>query len=165
MLCRRALLCFVGILAGCSSGTGAVESSAGLPVVAGCFVTGTSTVSVSLELAQAPQERRKGLMGRESLAASSGMLFQYQKPQRPDHGFWMYQTFIPLDIAYLDDNGVIGNIRQMEPCESSSGSNCPSYPAGVEFVTAVEMNTGFFAANGISEGDRLSLGKANCPEY
>lgn len=163
---RRALLCFlVGILAGCSSGNGAVEPSAGLPVVAGCFVTGSSTVTVSLELAQTPQERRKGLMGRDSLAASSGMLFQYQKQRRPNHSFWMYQTFIPLDIAYLDDNGVIRNIRQMEPCESSSGANCPSYPAGVEFVTAVEMNTGFFSANSISVGDRLSLGKANCPEH
>ncbi|MGO1461067.1 MAG: DUF192 domain-containing protein [Marinobacter sp.] len=157
-----ALLCFVGMLASCSSGSGAVEPSAGLPVIAGCFVTDASTINISLELAQAPHERRKGLMGREFLAATSGMLFQYQKQQRPSHGFWMYQTFIPLDIAYLDGNGVIGNIRQMAPCESSSGANCPSYPAGVEFITAVEMNTGFFEANGISVGDRLNLGKTNC---
>lgn len=101
-------------------------------------------------------------MGREFLAVTSGMLFQYQEQQRPSHSFWMYQTLIPLDIAYLDDNGVIGNIRQMAPCESSSGANCPSYPAGVEFITAVEMNTGFFEANGISVGDRLNLGSANC---
>lgn len=101
-------------------------------------------------------------MGRESLAANSGMLFQYQEQQRPDHGFWMYQTLIPLDIAYLDANGVIGNTQQMEPCESASGTRCPNYPAGVEFVTAVEMNIGFFEANNISAGDRLKLGKENC---
>lgn len=156
-----ALLCSAVMLAGCS-GSGAVEPSANLPVAAGCFVTGSSTVSVSLELAQAPQDRRKGLMGRESLAPSSGMLFQYQEQQSPDHGFWMYQTLIPLDIAYLDENGVIGNIRHMEPCDSSNGARCPSYPAEVEFVSAAEMNLGFFEANGIGIGDRLKLGKQSC---
>lgn len=162
MRVHSALLCCAGMLAGCSSGSGAVEPSAGLPVIAACFITSSSTVNVSLELAQAPQERRKGLMGRESLAASSGMLFQYQEQQSPDHGFWMYQTLIPLDIAYLDENGVIGSIRQMEPCVSTSGARCPSYPAGVEFVSAVEMNVGFFESNGISSGDRLKLGEQNC---
>ncbi|SOB75376.1 hypothetical protein SAMN04488490_0960 [Marinobacter sp. LV10R510-11A] len=162
MSVRCAPLCFSAMLVGCSSGSGAVEPSAGLPVVAGCFVTGASTVNVSLELAQAPQERRKGLMGRESLAASSGMLFQYQEQQGSDHGFWMYQTLIPLDIAYLDENGVIGSIQQMEPCVSTSGARCPSYPAGVEFVSAVEMNVGFFEANEIRTGHSLKLGKQNC---
>lgn len=157
-----ALLGFAAILAGCSSGSRAVESSAGLPVVAGCFLTHSGAVDVSLELAKAPQERRKGLMGRESLGASSGMLFQYQKQQSPDHGFWMYQTLIPLDIAYLNEKGVIGSIQQMKPCESSNGARCPSYPAGVEFISAVEMSLGFFEANGISSGDRFKLGEQNC---
>lgn len=157
-----ALLFGMAVLAGCSSGTRTVEPSTGLPVLAGCFITSIHAVNVRLELAQAPQERRKGLMGRESLAANSGMLFQYQEPQRPNHGFWMHQTLIPLDIAFLDDQGIIGNTRQMEPCESSSGAKCPNYPAGVEFITAVEMNAGFFEANGISAGDRLKLGKENC---
>lgn len=157
-----ALLCSTAILAGCSSGSGAVEPSEGLPVVAGCFVAGSDSTNVSLELAQAPKEREHGLMGRTSLAASSGMLFQYQEHQSSAHGFWMYQTLIPLDIAYLDENGVIRNIQQMEPCASPSGARCPSYPAEVEFISAVEMNLGFFESNGISTGDRLKLGKKNC---
>ncbi|WP_417514442.1 DUF192 domain-containing protein [Marinobacter sp.] len=158
----NALLCSIAILAGCSGGSGAAETSTGLPVVAACFVTGTSTIDVSLELARSPQERRKGLMGRESLAANSGMLFQYQEPQSPDHGFWMFQTLIPLDIAYLGVNGEIGSIRQMKPCASTNGARCPSYPAGVEFISAVEMNVGFFEANGITPGDRLILGEQSC---
>lgn len=164
MQTRYALLCSAALLAGCSSGSGAVEPSAGLPIVDGCFVSATGTVSVDLELAQAPQERRNGLMGRESLAANSGMLFRYQKQQRPDHSFWMYQTLIPLDIAYLNEKGVIGNIQQMEPCASSNGTKCPSYPADVEFVSAVEMNAGFFESNGISSGDRFRLGEQNCKD-
>jgi len=156
-----ALLCFATLLTGCSSGSGA-EPSAGLPVAEGCFVTDTGTVSVSLELATRQPERSKGLMGRESLAASSGMLFKYQQQQTAEHGFWMYQTLIPLDIAYLDENGAIGNILQMEPCASSNGMRCPSYPAGVKFTSAVEMNAGFFEANKIGPGDHLKLGKENC---
>ncbi|WP_144822421.1 DUF192 domain-containing protein [Marinobacter piscensis] len=157
-------LYFSALLAGCTAGSGAAETASGLPVVAGCFVTDSDAVNVSLELAQTPQERRKGLMGRDSLARDSGMLFQYQQLQSPNHGFWMYQTLIPLDIAYLDESGVIGNIRHMKPCASSSGADCPSYPAGVEFIIAVEMNAGFFAANGIESGDRLTLGEQNCIE-
>lgn len=162
MRVRCALFYVTAMLAGCSSGSGAIEPSAGLPVAVGCFVTGSNTINVSLELAQSPQERRKGLMGREALAATSGMLFRYQEQQSPNHGFWMYQTLIPLDIAYLNENGVIGNIQQMEPCASSSGTRCPSYPAEVAFVSAVEMNAGFFESNGIRSGDRLKLGEQNC---
>ena len=162
MRAHCALLCLSALLAGCSAGTGAEEPATGLPVVAGCFVTASGTVNVSLELAQAPKERQKGLMGREFLEANSGMLFQYQERQRPDHGFWMYQTLIPLDIAYLDANGVIGNIRQMTPCASPNGAKCPTYPSGVEFLSAVEMDLGFFEAHGIAIGDRLTLGEQNC---
>ncbi|MFT7337820.1 MAG: uncharacterized membrane protein (UPF0127 family) [Marinobacter maritimus] len=162
MRANCALLCLSAMLAGCSAGTGAEEQATGLPVAAGCFVTGSRAVNVNLELAKAPRERQKGLMGREFLAANSGMLFQYQERQGPDHGFWMFQTLIPLDIAYLDRNGVIGNIRNMPPCASSNGARCPSYPAGVEFVSAVEMNAGFFKAHGIAAGDRLELSANNC---
>ncbi|MDS1310708.1 MULTISPECIES: DUF192 domain-containing protein [Marinobacter] len=158
---RYTLLCFVATLAGCS-GSAAVEPSVGLPVIEGCFVTASNAVSVSLELARAPRDRQKGLMGRKSMATSSGMLFEYQEQQSPDHGFWMFQTLIPLDIAYLNNQGVIGNIKQMEPCDSSSGARCPSYPAEVAFISAVEMNAGFFEANDIGVGDRLKLGEQNC---
>ncbi|MCK0164142.1 DUF192 domain-containing protein [Marinobacter sp. S6332] len=154
-------LSLAAMLAGCS-GSGAVEPSVSLPVHAACFVTDSNTVRVQLEVADTAQERRKGLMGRESLAADAGMLFQYKKVRGPDYSFWMYQTLIPLDIAYLDEQGIIGNIRQMEPCESTNGARCPSYPAEIEFVSAVEMNMGFFEASGIGVGDRLKLGEINC---
>ncbi|MDO6824417.1 DUF192 domain-containing protein [Marinobacter sp. 1_MG-2023] len=158
---RCTLLFLALVLAGCSASTDA-EPTADLPVLKGCFVTDTRTINVSLELVATPQERRKGLMGRESLGASSGMLFEYQQSQSPDHGFWMYQTLIPLDIAYLDEKGSIGSIRQMVPCTSRDGSRCPSYPSGVAFISAVEMNAGFFEANGIGLGDTLKLEKQDC---
>jgi hypothetical protein len=152
----------VSALYGCSSGLASPQE--GLPVIAACFVSEADSVPVTLEVASTADQRRKGLMGRASLAPDKGMLFRYQEPRGADHGFWMYKTLIPLDIAYLNGEGVIASIRHMVPCASASGAGCPSYPAGVAFIDAVEMNAGFFRQHQIRQGDRLHLGAENCPE-
>lgn len=149
------------LIYGCSSGIASPQE--GLPLIDACFETAHGPVEVELEVASTPEQRRKGLMGRTSLAPDAGMLFEYQEPREASHGFWMYQTLIPLDIAYLNPDGVIGSIREMVPCASASGSGCPTYPAGVPFIQAVEMNAGFFREHGIRPGDRLYRGKDNCP--
>jgi uncharacterized membrane protein (UPF0127 family) len=146
---------------GCSSGIAAPQE--GLPVIEACFVSGVGIVAVELEVASTAKQRQKGLMGRTSLGSNEGMLFKYNEPREASHGFWMYKTLIPLDIAYLNEAGVIGNIRQMVPCASASGAGCPTYPAGVPFIQAVEMNAGFFQEHGIGRGDRLYVGTDNCP--
>ncbi|HET8801319.1 MAG TPA: DUF192 domain-containing protein [Marinobacter sp.] len=148
-------------LYGCSSGRAAPQE--GLPAINGCFVSEAGAVPVELERARTPEQRRKGLMGRTLLAKDTGMLFEYSEARDAGHGFWMYQTLIPLDIAYLNQDGVIGSIRHMVPCTSPTGSGCPTYPAGVAFINAVEMNAGFFREHRISAGDRLYLGAENCP--
>ncbi len=134
-----------------------------LPVTPACFVSEHRSIPVQLELALSPAQRRYGLMERESLEANSGMLFVYREFRSPEHGFWMYNTRIPLDIAYLDDTGRIVSIRTMEPCLSARGSRCPTYPAGKRFIQAVEMNAGFFARNGLGVGDQLVTAEAGCP--
>ena len=156
------VLAVSSLIYGCSSGIAAPHE--GLPVVEGCFVSAANTVPVKLEVASSPEQRQKGLMGRTSLAPDAGMLFEYSEPREASHGFWMYKTLIPLDIAYLNQDGVIGSIRQMVPCASASGARCPTYPAGVPFSQAVEMNAGFFREHGIGRGDRLYVGTDNCPE-
>lgn len=146
---------------GCSPGVAAPQE--GLPLIDACYVSEASSVPVQLEVASTAEQRRKGLMGRTSLAPDAGMLFEFRKPRDAGHGFWMYNTLIPLDIAYLNRDGVIGSIRQMVPCGSASGSGCPSYPAGVPFIKAVEMNAGFFRKHQLRQGDRLNLRTENCP--
>jgi len=126
-----------------------------LPTVAACFVTAEAHHPVTLAVAETNSERRKGLMWRTSLAPSSGMLFSYPAERSPDSGFWMYNTRIPLDIAFLDQDGEIVNIRHMLPCASSRQQDCPTYPAGKFFWHAVEMNAGYLKERGIQAGDRL----------
>ncbi|GGC71551.1 DUF192 domain-containing protein [Marinobacter halophilus] len=139
-------------------GCGATDASeqAILPVFEACFVTANDdNYSVVLEVASEDRERQRGLMGRTELGDDTGMLFTYRGERSARHGFWMFQTLIPLDIAYLDDNGVIVSIRTMAPCPSPRGRDCPNYPSGQPFWNAVEMNAGYFEAQGISVGDRL----------
>ncbi|MAX32630.1 MAG: hypothetical protein CME72_06140 [Halomonadaceae bacterium] len=112
---------------------------------------------LEVELAESPQQRANGLMGRERLGEEAGMLFVYQRPQSPDSGFWMYRTLIPLDIAFIDRNGRIAAIQQMTPCGSDVSADCRAYRAGVAYIAALEVNAGYFAKRGIEVGDCVSL--------
>jgi len=127
-----------------------------LAAIAACFVTEDSQHPVTLEVARTPSERRTGLMWRAELPANSGMLFSYPQERSPDSGFWMHNTLIPLDIAFLNSEGVIVSIEQMEPCASRRQRDCPTYPAGRFFWHAVEMNAGYLSARNIKTGDRLA---------
>lgn len=69
-----------------------------------------SNHTFTVEIADSPAEREKGLMFRENLCDSCGMLFIYSKPQTVS--FWMKNTFIPLDILYFDAEF---NLRQILP--------------------------------------------------
>lgn len=110
-------------------------------------------LTLTVEVARTTAQRRQGLMNRDELAADAGMLFLYDTPRQPDFGFWMYQTRIPLDIAYIGDDGRIRSILTMEPCQDQG--NCPVYPAGVEFSAALEVNQGYFQRHSIKVGDQV----------
>ncbi len=156
----RTLVPLTGLLfSGCLA---ALPDNASLPVEQACLISGGETHPITLEVARSSDERSRGLMERETLAPDAGMLFVYSSQRRADHGFWMYRTLIPLDIAYMDRNGIIRAIRQMPPCPSEQGRDCPSYPAGVPFYLALEMNQGYFESRGVKVGDRLSLEPSDC---
>jgi uncharacterized membrane protein (UPF0127 family) len=105
-----------------------------------------------VEVADAPDEQRRGLMGVEHLPADEGMAFVFDEPT--DTTFWMKDTLIPLSIAFVDAGGVIVGVREMQPCEADP---CPSYGVDRPFLLAVEANRGWFADHGIGPGDRASL--------
>ena len=112
---------------------------------------------LDVEVARTPAQRQRGLMGRESLPADHGMLFMYPREQSGRNGFWMFQTLIPLDIAFINSEGTIVAIRTMQPCGSPSPSDCRSYMPDTPYAAALEVNAGYFAKRGIREGDCVAL--------
>ncbi|MGH7680222.1 MAG: DUF192 domain-containing protein [Gemmatimonadaceae bacterium] len=121
-----------------------------------------TTTTLRVELAQTPEQRTMGLMERESLPDSAGMLFLYDRDQPDSAGFWMFRTRIPLDIAFIDSAGRIVAIRQMAPCPATIISGCPSYEPGAPYRAALEVNAGVLSRHGIGPGARVELpGKRN----
>ena len=72
--------------------------------------------NIDAQLAQTPEQREIGLMFRASMPANEGMLFAFERPAQ--QCFWMKNTLIPLDIAFLDDSGAIVNIEQHEAADA-----------------------------------------------
>ncbi len=106
-------------------------------------------VQITVEIADTQQLRQLGLMNRDSLPENHGMLFVY--PDEQIRSFWMRNTRIPLDIAFIDRNLTIVNIEQMEPqTDENTFSVSP-----VQY--ALEMDLGWFEANGVGVGDRLEF--------
>ena len=130
---------------------GAGQARAGLDHVTLTF----AEHQLSVEVARQPQERARGLMGRETLAPDAGMLFVYARQQPPTSSFWMYRTLIPLDIAFLGADGEIRAIRRMLPCRTASHEDCPRYAAGAPFRAALEVNAGFFERHRVAVGDHI----------
>jgi uncharacterized membrane protein (UPF0127 family) len=106
-------------------------------------------VAVSAEIADNEELRARGLMHRDSLVEDHGMLFVYGTAQV--RSFWMRNTRIPLDIAFIDANGVIINIEHMEP---QSDQN---YFSQGPMMYALEMSQGWFEANDVKPGARLEF--------
>ncbi|TVR66102.1 MAG: DUF192 domain-containing protein [Gemmatimonadales bacterium] len=110
-----------------------------------------------VEIADTERRQIRGLSGRDRLDEGTGMLFLFQEPRAADEGFWMYRTRIPLDIAFLDEDGVIQRVLGMEPCFEARAEDCPTYAPGLPYRAALETNRGWFAARGIGEGGRVVL--------
>ena len=119
--------------------------------------SGGDSFQLSVEIAETPNQRQIGLMERRQMPEDEGMIFLHYEESDASAGFWMFRTRIPLDIAYLDRDGTIVSIREMEPCSSQYITGCPTYAAGAPFWGALEVNAGYFASRGIGVGDRVTL--------
>jgi uncharacterized membrane protein (UPF0127 family) len=95
-----------------------------------------------------PEQMTKGLMFREKLGRNDGMLFVYADPGY--HSMWMRNTLIPLSVAFVDGEGRILNIVDMEP------QTLDSHSAAGPARYAIETNRGWFAARKIKAGDKVT---------
>jgi len=93
-----------------------------------------------------------GLMFRESLDVDKGMLFIFEEVGQ--HSFHMKNTRIPLDIAFVREDGIVESIKKLTPF-----SNLPVYSDG-QVLFAIEANRGWFAENNVEVGDEIVLGEA-----
>lgn len=143
---RATLAATVALLvAGCGGGGGEERTRV---VLEGSGKTTTITVDV----ADSPDERGEGLMGREELPEDSGMVFLFQ--EAVSSPFVMRDTLIPLSIAFADAEGRIVTILDMEPCREEP---CPTYASDAPFTAALEVNQGAFERWNVSVGDRLRV--------
>ncbi len=99
---------------------------------------------IEAELADTPAARQTGLMYRTFMPTNTGMLFVF--PEKAIHCFWMRNTKLPLTIAFIDDDGKIVNLSDMEP--ETQNNHCPRGP--VRF--ALEMNQKWFTQRALGPG-------------
>lgn len=117
------------------------------------------SIDIVAEVADEASERQQGLMCRAVVPYGTGMLFVFEQERALN--FWMFNTYEPLDILYLDsDRGVVNALR-MEPCPRPEGSDdgawrssCTSaasgYGSNVEARYALELPAGWLESNGWS---------------
>lgn len=100
----------------------------------------------NVEIARTASERGVGLMYRRNLAPRAGMLFLYKRPQVIT--MWMKNTFIPLDMIFIDEEGRIGSIAERTVPHSLATISSESRAQAV-----LEVNAGTAARLGIRPGD------------
>ena len=103
---------------------------------------------IRAEVASTEAQREQGLMFRRELPKNNGMLFVFDRPARSC--MWMKNTALPLSVAFIDANGTILNIENMEPF--TLDSHCSK--GWIRY--ALEMNKNWFAKNGIKAGSKIS---------
>lgn len=106
------------------------------------------TAAFSVEIADDAEERARGLMFRERLAASAGMLFVYETAQPV--AFWMKNTLIPLDMIFLDASGVVTKVH-----ENAVPHDETSIPGEGDVLAVLEINGGLARRIGIAPGAEL----------
>ena len=135
--------------------TGLLAAIAGLVLAGGVAAQSAMPVveltagfhRIEAEVAATTENRMVGLMNRRSMPAQRGMVFAFT--QENTHCMWMRNTYVPLSVAFIDADGVIINIEDMQP--QTETSHCSKKPARY----ALEMNQGWFAQRGIKPGVRL----------
>ena len=108
---------------------------------------GVGMYRIQAEVAATPETRQTGLMNRTQMGKTRGMVFVFDTVRQ--HCMWMKNTLLPLSVAFLDEQGRILNIEDMQP--QTEDSHCAVRPARY----ALEMNLGWFESRGVRAGDTV----------
>ena len=107
----------------------------------------TVNLPLNIEVPNTPTKFKLGLMFRESLEEDSGMLFIFEEVEQ--RFFHMKDTKIPLDIAYIKEDGTIESIKELNPY------NLLPVPSEGDVLYALEVNRGWFAEHEVKVGDKV----------
>lgn len=112
---------------------------------------GARALSFDVLVADTPVARARGLQGVAEVPDGVGMLFVFEDPPGPGGrpGFWMLDTLVPLDIAFVADDVVVG-VATMVPCTARP---CPTTHPGVAYDIALETAAGVLIDAGVTVGD------------
>ena len=110
-------------------------------------IFGADTVLV--EVASTSDERAEGLMYRDEVPDGTGMLFVF--PDVSVRSFWMANTYVPLDLAFLDASFNVVDIIQMQPLVTES------YTGRAPAMYGLEVRQGWLAEHGIAVGARAEV--------
>jgi len=107
-------------------------------------------VPLRVRISQTPREKERGLMFTEQLPADEGMLFVFEYEHRPS--FWMKNTPIDLDLAFIDGRGRIVEIGRMQALDEET-----IHRSRLPALYALEVNAGWFREHGIAVGDKVEF--------
>jgi uncharacterized membrane protein (UPF0127 family) len=112
---------------------------------------------VIADIALTGEQKTKGLDVKNNLAENQGMLFVFQQPYR--YGFWMIGMKFPIDIIWLDSNGVVTHIEhRLKPCPpASSNLACPVYFPEKDSLYVLETVSGFSMKHNVRLGSHVGF--------
>lgn len=110
--------------------------------------SGQEIITIDIEKAETAEEQEIGLMYRREMQENQGMLFIGK--QEEEKGFWMKNTYIALDIIYVNAEKEIVSIGKYAKPQSTE-----SIPSGAPAQYVVEVVAGFCDKHGIGKGDRI----------
>jgi uncharacterized membrane protein (UPF0127 family) len=128
-----------------------------LPTKRISLVTGGVATSITVEVANDEGERSRGLMCRSEVPIGTGMLFEFGG--RTTGGFWMFNTYVPLDIIYFDRNGAVAGSASMLPCPLEDGESESAWrDRCLEESLAYESDSGYAQALELPADWLLAMG-------
>jgi hypothetical protein len=113
---------------------------------------GTEITKIDIEIADDDYQRERGLMYRKQMQLQQGMLFIFEEEEI--RSFWMKNTYLPLDILYVNEAREVVRIHENTPTQNEN-----PIPSGYPAKYVVEVNAGFCAVYGIKTGDKINFNR------
>lgn len=115
-----------------------------------------ATHHLTVEVAERWPEIEVGLMFRDGLPPDGGMLFRFGAAR--EHGFWMKNTLVPLDLLFLDEGGWVARVA-----ERTTPLTTTRVLSGGPVAAVLEVAGGWCAAHGVAAGDRVRVEPGSRP--